>query len=92
MTQTPVRTARRNLVSAIGRFIDSIAEGAQPTRAQMTNLRDALAALDEGRFADGEDAIFLATKGYNPRVAPVATDLSFPELVERFLRLREEGG
>lgn len=90
MSPAAVRTARRNLVLRIERFIRSIEGGAQPTADQMTNFREALAALEAGHYSVGEDAIFLAEKGFKPRSAPVSTDLSIVELVARFERLRTE--
>jgi hypothetical protein len=91
MTNVPaaIRTARRNLVHAIERFIRS-AEGTQPTAEQLTNLREALDALQAGNYPVGEDAVFLAEKSWSPRTAAVDADLSLAELVETFERLRGE--
>jgi hypothetical protein len=93
MTMSPaaIRTARRNLVQAIERFIRSIPERGDLTAEQLTNLREALDALEAGNYPTGEDAVFLAEKGWNPRTAPVETGLSLAELVERFKGLRAEG-
>jgi hypothetical protein len=91
MTMSPaaIRTARRNLVQAIERFIRS-AGNAELTLEQLTNLREALDALEAGNYPTGEDAVFLAEKGWSPRTAAVETGLSLADLVERFKRLRAE--
>jgi hypothetical protein len=91
MTMSPaaIRTARRNLVQAIERFIRSAA-GAELKPEQLTNLREALDALEAGNYPTGEDAVFLAAKGWGPRTAPIDTGLSLAELVETFERLRGE--
>jgi hypothetical protein len=93
MTMSPaaIRTARRNLVQAIDRFIRSIPERGDLTAEQLTNLREALDALEAGNYPTGEDAVFLAEKGWNPRTAAVETGLSLAEMVERFKGLRAEG-
>jgi hypothetical protein len=92
MTMSPaaIRTARRNLVQATDRFILAAGD-AELTPEQLTNLREALDALEAGNYPTGEDAVFLAERGWNPRTAPVETGLSLAELVERFKRLRVEG-
>jgi hypothetical protein len=92
MTMSPaaIRTARRNLMQAIERFILAAGD-AELTPEQLTNLREALDALEAGNYPTGEDAVFLAERGWNPRTAPVETGLSLAELVERFKRLRVEG-
>lgn len=68
-----------------------MAAGTELAAQQLTNMRDALDALEAGNYPLGEDAIFDAEKGFKPRYGPVATDLSFAGLVERFERLRAEG-
>jgi hypothetical protein len=90
MSSTAMRTARRNLVQAIERFI-RWAGDTELTPEQLTNLREALDALEAGNYPTGEDAVFLAEKGWNPRTALVDADLSLAELAERFKRLRAEG-
>jgi hypothetical protein len=91
MTMSPaaIRTARRNLMQAIERFIRSAGD-AELMPEQLTNPREALDALESGNYPTGEDAVFLAEKGWNPRTAAVAADLSLADLVERFKRLRAE--
>ena len=93
MTMSPaaIRTARRNLVLAIDRFITGLIKADRlPTADQLANLHDALIALEQSAYSVGEDAIFLAEKGWKPRHLDVTTTHSFAELVERFERLRTE--
>jgi hypothetical protein len=87
MSPTAMRTARRNLVQAIDRFVRSVPE---PTADQLANMLAALEALERADYPTGEDAIYLAERGWKPRFPPTEAVPSLAELVERFERLRAE--
>ena len=76
----------------IARFIGRInTEGLQPNVDAMANLEQALAALEQGVYSVGEDAIMLAEKGWEPRFPMTGEAQPVSELVEAFKRLRVEG-
>ena len=88
---TAMRTARRNLVLAIDRFITKCRKSDKPPLPdQIANLRNALDALEQGAYSAGEDAIFLAEQAWQPRHPTVTEAVTFRELVEQFERLRSE--
>jgi hypothetical protein len=90
MSPQAVATARRNLVHAIGRFIRRIEGGFQPDVDAMTNLVIALECLEREDYPGGEDAIFLAEKGFAPRRARSAEPRPITELMAHFEKLAAE--
>jgi len=65
-TSTSIDTARRNLAQRIERFLAAKRDGIL-TAGEATNIAVALACLENGRYADGEDAMMLAEKDWRPR-------------------------
>lgn len=63
---TSIATARRNLVQRIGRFL-AAKRDIVLTAGVATNIAAALACLESGRYADGEDSMMLAEKDWPPR-------------------------
>jgi hypothetical protein len=68
MSPTAVRTARRNLVQHIERFVKRIqAEGFQPDADAIANFEVALECLERGDYPGGEDAMIWGEYGFAPR-------------------------
>jgi hypothetical protein len=91
MSPTAVRTARRNLVQRIERFVRRIeAEGFQPDVDTIANFGVALDCLERADYPGGEDAIAWGEHGFAPRFPRAAPPTPIGELLERFRRLRAE--
>jgi len=65
-SSTSIAAARRNLAQRIGRFLAAKRES-DLSGGEATNISAALAFLENGRYADGEDAMMLAEKDWPPR-------------------------
>jgi hypothetical protein len=75
MSPTAIRTARRNLVQRIERFVRRIqAEGFQPGPDALANFEVALECLERADYPDGEDTMNCGEYGFAPR---------FPRAAER---------
>jgi hypothetical protein len=91
MSPTAVRTARRNLVQRIDRFLRRIqTEGMQPGPDAIANFEVALECLERADYPGGEDAMNWGEHGFAPRFARPAELPPIGKLVERFERLRVE--
>jgi hypothetical protein len=63
-----VRTARRNLVQRIDRFVKRIqTDGFQPGPDAIANFEMALECLERGDYPAGEDAMICGEYGFEPR-------------------------
>jgi hypothetical protein len=91
MSPTAVRTARRNLVQRIERFVRRIqTEGLQPGPDAIANFEVALECLERADYAGGEDAMIWGEYGFAPRFLRPAEPPPIGKLIERFERLRVE--
>jgi hypothetical protein len=91
MSPTAVRTARRNLVQRIDRFVRRIQiEGFQPGPDAIANFEVALEYLERANYPDGEDAMMWGEYGFAPRFPRLAEPPPIGELIDRFERLRAE--
>jgi hypothetical protein len=91
MSPTAVRTARRNLVQRIDRFVRRIqTEGFQPGPDAIVNFEVALECLERADYPGGEDAMIWGAYGFAPRFPRPAEPLPIGKLIERFERLRAE--
>jgi hypothetical protein len=86
MSPTAVRTARRNLIQRIERFIKR-GEGAQPSVDAIANFEVALECLEREDYPGGEDAMIWGEHGFAPRVPRAAGPSPISELIDRFQRL-----
>ena len=82
---TSIATARRNLAQRIERFLAAKRESVL-TAGEATNITAALAFLESGRYADGEDAMMLAEKDWPPR-GEVGKAIPLDALAERLAEL-----
>jgi hypothetical protein len=91
MSPTAVRTARRNLVQRIDRFLRRIqTEGLQPGPDAIANFEVALECLERADYPGGEDAMIWGEHGFAPRFARPTELTPIGKLIERFERLRAE--
>jgi hypothetical protein len=91
MSPTAVRTARRNLVQRIERFVRRIqTEGFQPGPDAIANFEVALECLERADYPGGEDAMIWGEYGFAPRFPRPVEPLPIDKLIERFERLRTE--
>jgi hypothetical protein len=91
MSPTAVRTARRNLVQRMERFVKRIqTEGFQPGPDAIANFEVALEYLEQANYPDGEDAMIWGEYGFAPRFPRPAEPPPIGKLIERFERLRAE--
>jgi hypothetical protein len=91
MSPTAVRTARRNLVQRIHRFVRRIrTEGFQPGPDAIANFEVALECLERADYAGGEDAMIWGEYGFAPRLPRAAEPPPIGKLIECFERLRAE--
>ena len=91
MSPTAVRTARRNLVQRIDRFVRRIqTEGFQPGPDAIANFEVALEYLEQANYPDGEDAMIWGEYGFAPRFPRAVEPPPIAKLIERFERLRAE--
>ena len=91
MSPTAVRTARRNLVQRMERFVKRIqTEGFQPGPDAIANFEVALEYLEQANYPDGEDAMIWGEYGFAPRCPRPAEPPPIGKLIERFERLRAE--
>ena len=91
MSPTAVRTARRNLVQRIDRFVGRIqTEGFQPGPDAIANFEVALERLERADYPSGEDAMIRGEYGYAPRSPRPADPPPIGKLIERFERLPAE--
>ncbi len=91
MSPTAVRTARRNLVQRIDRFVRRIqTEGFQPGPDAIANFEVALECLERADYAGGEDAMIWGEYGFAPRFPRPAEPPPIGKLIERFERPRTE--
>jgi hypothetical protein len=82
---TSIATARRNLAQRIERLLTTKRERFL-TAGEATNIAAALACLESGRYADGEDAVMLAEKDWPPR-GEVGKATTIEVLAERLAEL-----
>lgn len=88
MSPTAVRTARRNLIQRIERFIKRVqGEGAQPSIDTIANFEVALECLEREDYPGGEDAVIWGEHGFAPRFLRAAGPSPISELIDRFQRL-----
>ena len=91
MSPTAVRTARRNLVQRIDRFVRRIqTEGLQPGPDATANFEVALECLERADYPGGEDAMIWGEYCFATRFPRPTEPPPIGELMERFERLREE--
>ena len=91
MSPTAVRTARRNLVQRIDRFVRRIqTEGFQPGPDALANFEVALECLERADYPGGEDAMIWGEYGFAPRFPRPTGPPLIGKLIERFEQLREE--
>jgi hypothetical protein len=91
MSPTAVRTARRNLVQRIDRFVRRIQTKALQAGPDATaNFEVALECLERADYPGGEDAMLWGEYGFAPRFSRPTKPPPIGELIERFERLREE--
>lgn len=91
MSPTAVRTARRNLVQRIDRFVRRIqTDGFQPGPDAIANFDVALECLERTDYPGGEDAMLWGEYGFAPRLPRPTEPSPIGELIARFERLREE--
>lgn len=88
---TAVRTARRNRVHRVERFVRRIqTESFQPDPDAIANFEVALECLERADYFDGEDAMIWGEYGFAPRFPRPAEPPPIGKLIERFERLRAE--
>jgi len=91
MSPTAVRTARRDLVQRIDRFVKRVqVAGFQPGPDAITNFQVALECLERADYPAAEDAMMCSEYGFAPRFAPPQASPPLPELISRFGALRSE--
>jgi hypothetical protein len=90
MSPTAIRTARRNLVQRIERYVKRIeTEGFQPTVNALANFEVALECLERSDYPSGEDAIIWDEYGFAPRCPRPSDPASVQQLIARFRELRD---
>jgi hypothetical protein len=91
MSPTAVRTARRNLVQRIDRFLRRIqTKGLQPGLDAIANFEVALECLERADYPGGEDAMIWGEYDFAPRFLRPTEPPPIGQLIERFERLRAE--
>jgi hypothetical protein len=90
MSPTALRTARRNLVQRIHRYVKRIEmDGFQPTLHALANFEVALECLERSDYPGGEDAIICGEHGFAPRFPRPSDPAPVQELLARFKGLRD---
>lgn len=91
MSSTAIRTARRNLVQRIDRFVRRLhVEGFQRGPDAITNFEVALECLARADYPAGEDAMIWGEYGFAPRFLRPNASPHLPQLIKRFEALRSE--
>jgi hypothetical protein len=90
MSAAAMRTARRNLVQRIERYVNRIGtEGFQVTVHLLANFEIALDCLERSDYPGGEDAIIWGEYGFAPRFPRSSDPVPLEELIARFKQLRD---
>jgi hypothetical protein len=93
MSPTALRTARRNLVQRIERFVGRIErEGVPPSPDTIANFEVALECLERSDYAGGEDAMIWGEYGFAPRLPRAAAPPPIAGLIARFRQIVAEQG